>query len=260
MCVNDIIVQGARPLFFLDYFATGKLDVDRAEKVIAGIAEGCKQAGCALLGGETAEMPDMYAQGEYDLAGFCVGIVDNPKITGSSRVRAGDALIGISSSGLHSNGYSLVRKVLAKSGLGPDDPFPGEKGTVKDVLIAPTAIYVDAVRSLLRDSLINSMAHITGGGFYENLPRALPDQVEARINFGVWPVPPVFEWVREQARLTWPEMLHIFNCGIGYVAIVASGHREEVISRLSAMNLPAQVIGTVVRRSSKRSERVSIKF
>ena len=179
MSANDILVQGARPLLFLDYFATGKLDVEKTTQVIAGIAEGCKQAGCALLGGETAEMPDMYGEGEYDLAGFCVGMADNAKIVDGSGIRVGDVLIGLASSGVHSNGYSLVRKILDKSGLGPDDLMPGSDRTVKDVLLAPTYIYSDVVRSLMRDLPIKGMVHITGGGFLRQHP-ARPPQFGSR--------------------------------------------------------------------------------
>ena len=260
MCVNDIVVQGARPLFFLDYFACGKLDVDKAEAVIASVAKGCKLAGCALLGGETAEMPDMYAEGEYDLAGFCVGIVDNAKVIDGSQVRAGDAVIGINSTGVHANGYSLVRKLLAQSGLGPDDLFPGTEQSVSDVLMTPTAIYVEAVRHLMRDLPLKGMAHITGGGFYENIPRALPDQLAVKLNFSAWTVSPVFHWLREQAGISWMEMLHIFNCGIGYVVIVAPEYAEEVISRLNAMNATAQLIGNVNKRSPKQAEQVVVRF
>ena len=178
MSINDILVQGARPLFFLDYFATGKLDVDVAASVIAGVAEGCRRSGCALLGGETAEMPEMYAPGEYDLAGFCVGLVDNSRIVDGSSIRVGDAIIGIASTGLHSNGYSLARKVLAQSGLKGDDPLPGSDRTVAEVLLEPTAIYVDIVRSVMRDFDIKGMVHVTGGGFYDNIPRVLPATVE----------------------------------------------------------------------------------
>ncbi len=260
MSANDILVQGARPLLFLDYFATGKLDVEKTTQVIAGIAEGCKQAGCALLGGETAEMPDMYGEGEYDLAGFCVGMADNAKIVDGSGIRVGDVLIGLASSGVHSNGYSLVRKILDKSGLGPDDLMPGSDRTVKDVLLAPTYIYSDVVRSLMRDLPIKGMVHITGGGFYDNIPRVLPNSVTADINFNSWDVQPVFHWLREQGGLTWPEMLQIFNCGIGYIFIVPSEIAEEAMNRLSAMHKGAWVIGTIGRRQDKDEEQVKILF
>lgn len=260
MCANDILVQGARPLFFLDYFATGKLDVNKTTQVIAGIAEGCKQAGCALLGGETAEMPDMYGDGEYDIAGFCVGIADNAKIVDGSGIRVGDVLIGLASSGVHSNGYSLVRKILDKSGLGPDDVFPGTTRTVRDVLLEPTHIYADVVKNLMRDLPIRGMVHITGGGFYDNIPRILPSSVAAEVRFTSWTVPPVFHWLREQGGLTWPEMLQIFNCGIGYIFIVPSQNAEETMSRLEAMHEGAWVIGTVERRVNKDEEQVKILF
>ena len=248
MSANDILVQGARPVLFLDYFATGKLDVDKTTQVIAGIAEGCKQAGCALLGGETAEMPDMYADGEY------------AKIVDGSGIRVGDVLIGLASSGIHSNGYSLVRKILDKSGLGPDDTMPGSDRTVKDVLLEPTYIYSDVVRNLMRDLPVKGMVHITGGGFYDNIPRVLPNSVTADIKFASWDVQPVFHWLREEGGLTWPEMLQIFNCGIGYVFIVPSEVAEEAMGRLEAMHKGAWVIGTIGRRQDKDEEQVKILF
>ncbi len=265
MSVNDILVQGATPLFFLDYFATGKLNIDTAQTVIGGVAEGCRQSACALLGGETAEMPDMYAPGEYDLAGFCVGIVDNAKLIDGSSIQVGDHIVGIASSGLHSNGYSLARKVLEKSGLGPDDAFPGADGaTVRDVMLAPTIIYVEAVRSLLRDLRVKGMAHITGGGFYDNIPRVLPAQVEAHINFGSWQMAPVFHWLKETGDLSWPEILQIFNGGIGYVLVLPPDQSEEAISRIQAFNLRAWHIGDVARRgkndAGEENEQVIVNF
>ena len=261
MSANDILVQGATPLFFLDYFATGRLDVDTAEAVVSGVAEGCRQAGCALLGGETAEMPTMYADGEYDLAGFCVGLADNERIIDGTGVQVGDALVGIASSGLHSNGYSLVRKILDASGLSLNDPFPGEDGkTVGEVLLTPTIIYVDAVRHLLRDMDIKGMVHITGGGFYDNIPRILPKPVKASINFGTWDIPPVFNWIKEQGKLSWPEMLQIFNCGVGFVLIVPTERVEEAISRIRAFKLGAWHIGDIARCGEQDDERVDISF
>lgn len=258
MSANDILVQGARPLFFLDYFATGRLDIDKAHTVIEGIAEGCRRAGCALLGGETAEMPDMYADGEYDLAGFCVGIVDNAKIVDGSGIRVGDSLIGIASSGLHANGFSLVRKLLAQSGLQGNDIFPGTEQTVREVLLTPTHIYVETVRHLLRDAPVHGMVHITGGGFYDNIPRILPAQVEAQIRFGAWDIPPVFHWLREQGKLDWLAMLQIFNCGVGFVLIIPQESTDEVISRLQAQHMPAWNIGTVERRKDAHQEQVRL--
>ena len=251
MSVNDILVQGATPLFFLDYFATGKLDVDTAHTVISGVAEGCRQSACALLGGETAEMPDMYGDGEYDLAGFCVGIVDNAKLVDGSGIRVGDKIVGLASTGLHSNGFSLARKILDKSGLGPDDPFPGADGaTVRDVLLAPTQIYVEVVRSLLRDLDVRGMAHITGGGFYDNIPRVLPNQVEAHIDFGSWEMPPVFKWLHEVGELSWPEILQIFNGGIGYVLVLPEEQVEETINRIQAFGMSPAATATANRWSS----------
>ncbi|WP_022656387.1 phosphoribosylformylglycinamidine cyclo-ligase [uncultured Desulfovibrio sp.] len=260
MSVNDILVQGATPLFFLDYFATGRLDADTVETVVGGVAEGCRRAGCALLGGETAEMPDMYAPGEYDLAGFCVGLADNAKLIGGSGIRVGDVIVGVGSSGLHSNGFSLARRILDQSGLGPDDAFPGADGaSVRDVLLTPTVIYVEAVRSLLRDMNIKGMAHITGGGFYDNIPRVLPSQVEARISFGSWPMLPVFHWLREAGNLSWPEILQIFNGGIGYILVLPAEQAEEAVNRIQAFSLRAWRIGDVARRTPD-GEQVVVDF
>lgn len=259
MSVNDILVQGAKPLFFLDYFATGKLDVDKAQAVIAGVAEGCRQSGCALLGGETAEMPSMYADGEYDLAGFCVGIVDNAKLIDGSSISMGDKIIGITSSGVHSNGFSLVRKLLAQSGLKGDDIFPGTDKSVKDVLLAPTIIYAETIRHLLRDLPVKGMVHITGGGFYDNIPRVLPQQVKAEITFGSWDMLPVFPWLKEQGNLDWTEMLQIFNCGIGYVLIMPESAAAETCERITATGYNAWEIGTITRRKDEE-EQVLVNF
>ncbi len=261
MSVNDILVQGAAPLFFLDYFATGKLEPEIAAAVIGGIAEGCRKASCALLGGETAEMPDMYPPGEYDLAGFCVGLVDNARLIDGSSVQVADAIVGIASSGVHSNGYSLVRKLLAQSGLKGDSPFPGLEGqTVADVLLTPTAIYVEAIQQLLRDLNIKGMVHITGGGFYDNIPRVLPAPVQAEIDFGAWEVPEVFNWLKKEGALSWPEMLQIFNCGIGFILILPQAQAEECINRIEAFKFPAWQIGKIANLSPQGSEQVKIKF
>jgi phosphoribosylformylglycinamidine cyclo-ligase len=259
MCVNDILVQGAKPLFFLDYFATGKLSVDLAATVVSGIADGCKDAGCALLGGETAEMPGFYPDGMYDLAGFCVGIVDNAKIVDGSSIGVGDAVIGIEASGPHSNGYSLIRKILAESGLGPDDPIPHADKTVAEALLAPTRIYVKTVLNLLRDFDIKGMVHITGGGFYDNVNRILPKGVAAHIRFGSWEVPQVFEWLKTEGRLTWPEMLQIFNCGIGFMLVVAPEIAGDVVQRLKALHEYARVIGRIEIRKDG-AEQVEVEF
>lgn len=259
MSVNDVLVQGARPLFFLDYFATGRLDANVAEQVIASVAEGCRQSVCALLGGETAEMPGFYADGEYDLSGFCVGIVDEDKIVDGGRIRPGDAIIGLASTGLHSNGYSLVRKIFDASGASPDDILPGSEVTFAEALMTPTRIYVTPVRNLMRDLDIKGMVHITGGGFYDNIPRVLPDAVSVRIQFGSWDIPPVFSWLMEQGRLTWPEMLQIFNCGLGYLVVVDAHIAEDVIGRLRAQDVPAWQVG-VAMHTGDTTGRVEIAF
>ncbi len=260
MSANDVLVQGAKPLFFLDYFATGKLEVGVAEQVIAGVAEGCKRAHCALLGGETAEMPGMYADGEYDLAGFCVGLVDNAKIVDGSSIKVGDAIIGLASSGLHSNGYSLARKLLEKSGLKGCDMFPGLGSSVADVMLEPTVIYVEAIRNIMRDFTVNGMVHITGGGFYDNIPRVLPTQVSASIDFNAWPTPPLFEWLSFVGDLSWPEMLQIFNCGIGYVLVVGQKDAEEILRRLKALRQDAWLIGQIEHLDKNQPERIKINF
>ncbi|MDR1684960.1 MAG: phosphoribosylformylglycinamidine cyclo-ligase [Desulfovibrio sp.] len=260
MCVNDVIVNGAKPLFFLDYFAAGKLDEEVVASVVEGIADGCKQAGCVLLGGETAEMPDLYRTGDYDLAGFCVGIAADSRIVDGSSVKVGDAVIGIHSSGPHSNGYALIRKILDKSGLRRDDLFPGSERSVGDVLLAPTVIYADCVRNLMRDFAPSGMAHITGGGFYDNIARVLPKQVKAVITFDSWDIPPVFHWIKREGGLEWPEMLQIFNCGIGFVLIVPKEDVDEMTRRIEALQLCCSVIGGIERCADKKSEQVEIVF
>jgi phosphoribosylformylglycinamidine cyclo-ligase len=259
MSVNDIIVQGAKPLFFLDYFATGKLDIDKAEAVIKGIVDGCKEGQCALIGGETAEMPDFYADGEYDLSGFCVGMVDNDKVVDGSSIGVGDIIIGLASSGVHSNGYSLVRKIYERSGLQPADIFPGTDQTVAEVLLTPTRIYVEAVRNVMRDWEIHGMVHVTGGGFYDNIVRILPKGVTAQIRFGSWSIPPVFEWLRTQGDLSWEEMLQIFNSGIGYIMVVKKDVAKDVVHRLGALKQDAWIIGEIVERIDGE-EQVRIDF
>ncbi|MFO7728877.1 MAG: phosphoribosylformylglycinamidine cyclo-ligase [Desulfonatronovibrio sp.] len=259
MSVNDILVQGAKPLFFLDYFATGKLDPEKAETVVRGIARGCKIAGCALLGGETAEMPDFYAPGEYDLSGFCVGAVESSRIIDGREIRPGDAIIGLASSGLHSNGFSLVRKILKDSKLDPDDIFPGSTEKVKQVLLEPTRIYTAEIISILRDIPINGMAHITGGGFYDNIPRVVQDKLSSKIRFGSWDIPPVMNWIKNEEDMSWEDMLQVFNCGIGFVIITSPGSAEDVLSRLNAMDCPAWDIGRVVE-SKRQSEPVEFDF
>jgi phosphoribosylformylglycinamidine cyclo-ligase len=230
MCVNDVSVQGAEPLFFLDYYATGKLSVDVAATVITGIAEGCRLAGCALVGGETAEMPGMYHGGDYDLAGFCVGVVERSEIIDGTRVKAGDAIIGMASSGVHSNGYSLVRRIVERTGLKWSDPAPFAPGkTLAEALLTPTRIYVKAVLAALKKTDgVKALAHITGGGFPDNLPRVLPDGCGIHLRLSAIPVPPVFKWLARQGGVAEAEMLRTFNCGVGMVVIAAPDKAAEV--------------------------------
>ncbi len=222
MSVNDILVQGAEPLFFLDYFACGKLEVGTAAQVIKGIAEGCEQSGCALVGGETAEMPGMYPAGEYDLAGFAVGCVDKANIINGTTIAVGDVLLGLASSGAHSNGYSLIRKLITNSGIDFESDFHGRK--FKDVVMAPTKIYVKSLLKLIETLPVKGMAHITGGGITENVPRVLPAGLTAEISKASWALPPLFQWLQTQGNIADIEMYKTFNCGIGMVVIVAKEH------------------------------------
>ena len=225
MCVNDVLVVGAEPLFFLDYYATGHLDVEVAAAVIQGIADGCEQAGAALVGGETAEMPGMYGEGDYDLAGFCVGVVEKNRILDGSRVAPGDVLLGLASSGPHSNGYSLIRKILAVGGAKLDRPF--EDRTLGETLLAPTRIYVKPVLQLLTQVEVHAIAHITGGGLTENLPRVLPPRTKAIIDTASWPRPAIFQWLQQQGGVAEAEMWRTFNCGVGMVIGVAAEDAER---------------------------------
>lgn len=234
MCVNDLIVQGGEPLFFLDYFATGKLDVAQAAEVVSGIAEGCRLAGCALVGGETAEMPGMYHGGDYDLAGFSVGAAERDALLPRD-VAAGDVLIGLASSGVHSNGFSLVRRVIEATGLKLTDPAPFAPGlSLGEALLAPTRIYVKPMLELHRQGWLKAAAHITGGGLPGNLPRVLPEGVAAEVVAGSWPLPPVFPWLAQAGGVAEAEMLRVFNCGIGMVLVVAPEHAEDVLVMLRA--------------------------
>ncbi|MFV1997244.1 MAG: phosphoribosylformylglycinamidine cyclo-ligase [Acidiferrobacterales bacterium] len=243
MCANDIIVQGAEPLFFLDYFATGKLEQVVARAVIEGIGEGCRQAGAALIGGETAEMPGMYAAGDYDLAGFCVGVVEKQKIIDGSSVAIGDSLIGLASSGPHSNGYSLIRKIIELSDTALDTGFEGS--TLGQVLLAPTRIYVKAILSLLEKIDIHTIAHITGGGLPGNLPRVLADNTRAILDSTAWEVPPVFHWLQERGNVDQAELYRTLNCGVGMVLAVAADDTDETIGVLQAAGETASVIGYI---------------
>jgi phosphoribosylformylglycinamidine cyclo-ligase len=243
MCANDVVVQGAEPLFFLDYYATGRLRVEVAERVIKGIVEGCLQAGCALVGGETAEMPGMYQGDDYDLAGFCVGLVEKDAIIDGSRTRAGDAIIGLASSGPHSNGYSLVRRLLATSGATPATAFDGRP--LYDLLLAPTRIYVKSVLAVMAELPVHGVAHITGGGPTGNIPRTLPGGLEAVLEERAWPRPAVFDWLQQTGRIERAEMHRTFNCGLGMTLTVPAGHADRALAILRGRGEQASVVGEV---------------
>ncbi|UCE89260.1 MAG: phosphoribosylformylglycinamidine cyclo-ligase [Pseudomonadota bacterium] len=243
MCVNDLIVQGAEPLFFLDYYATGHLDVDVATEVVKGIAQGCEQAGAALIGGETAEMPGMYEGGDYDLAGFCVGVVEKSEIIDGSKVRAGDVLLGLSSSGPHSNGYSLIRRIIKAADADLAQPFDG--ATLGARLLAPTRIYVKPLLHLFENIEVHALAHITGGGLTENLPRVMPEATVARIERSAWQRPAIFDWLQQQGNVADAEMHRTFNCGIGMVVIVSAGDAGRAMELLRAESASCSIIGTI---------------
>ena len=251
MCVNDVIVCGARPLFFLDYFATGKLDVDVGEAVIRGITEGCKQAGCALLGGETAELPGMYADGEYDLAGFTVGVVERSQVLDGKRVQEGDVVLGVASSGLHSNGYSLARRVVEAMGLAMGDTFPGESRTVGEVLLTPTRIYVKSALALAEalGSELHGFSHITGGGLPENLPRVIPAGLGADLDLASYERPNLFRALQTGGPVEEHELLRTFNCGVGLCVVVAKEAAARAIANLEASGERAWELGRIVART-----------
>ena len=254
MCVNDVLVQGAEPLFFLDYFATGKLDVDTTVAVVGGIARGCELSGCALIGGETAEMPDMYGPGEYDLAGFCVAAVEKSRLLDGAKVRAGDVLLGIASSGPHSNGYSLVRRIYDRAGRPADIDVGGVP--LADALMAPTTLYVKPILELLQAHDLHAMAHITGGGLTENIIRVIPDGLGLQIDASAWALPPVFDWLQREGAVENTEMWRTFNCGIGFVLVVAPDQLSAVQADLARLHLTHWQIGEVVTAGS--GERVRI--
>ena len=243
MCVNDLIVQGAEPLFFLDYYATGKLDVDVAASVIKGIADGCEMSGCALVGGETAEMPGMYHEGDYDLAGFCVGVVEKSEIIDGTAVKTGDTLIALGSSGAHSNGYSLIRKVLEVSGANPADLLEGK--SLSEHLLAPTKIYVKSILQLIKQIEVHAIAHLTGGGFWENIPRVLPDNTKAVIDESSWQWPAIFNWLQEKGNISRYEMYRTFNCGVGIVIALPEKEVETALALLEQAGEKAWVIGKI---------------
>ncbi|HXQ52794.1 MAG TPA: phosphoribosylformylglycinamidine cyclo-ligase [Stellaceae bacterium] len=258
MCVNDLIVQGAEPLFFLDYFATGKLEVAQAQRVIAGIAAACREVGCALIGGETAEMPGLYAAGDYDLAGFAVGAVERGQAIDGHGVAAGDAVLGIASSGLHSNGFSLVRRVVAQAELdyAAPAPFAPEK-TLAEALLEPTRLYVKSCRAAIAAGGVKALAHITGGGLLENIPRVLPKELAAELDARRWTLPPVFRWLAETAKIPTAEMARTFNCGIGMIAVVAAEDESRIARILEANGERVTAIGHIVARGDGPGTRLT---
>lgn len=243
MCVNDLIVQGAEPLFFLDYYATGKLNTELATSVISGIGEGCKQSGCALIGGETAEMPGMYAGEDYDLAGFCVGIAEKSEVIDGTKVSNGDHIIALASSGPHSNGYSLIRKVIEQSN-------PSEEQL--QALIEPTKIYVKSVLSLLKNHSVHAISHITGGGLLENIPRVLPNHLAATLNKESWKMPKIFQWLQQQGNIETNEMHRVFNCGVGMVIVLPASQSEKAIEHLNQMGEHAWLIGEITKAEGEQ--------
>ena len=247
MCVNDLIVQGAEPLFFLDYYATGKLDIDVAASVITGIGEGCKLSNCSLIGGETAEMPGMYEGEDYDIAGFCVGIVEKSKVIDGTKVQAGDQLIGLASSGPHSNGYSLIRKIIEVCGASLDDKFGDE--TLADTLLEPTKIYVKSILELIKSVELKALSHITGGGLLENIPRVIPENACAHIDQSSWKMPEIFNWLKENGNVELMEMYKTFNCGVGMVLVVSSEELNTALSILNKLGEKAWHIGKIEEQS-----------
>jgi len=243
MCVNDLIVQGAEPLFFLDYYATGKLDIDTAASVVTGIGEGCKQSNCSLIGGETAEMPGMYEGEDYDLAGFCVGIVEKANVIDGTQVQAGDQLIGLASSGPHSNGYSLIRKIIEVSGADLQQDFNGQ--TLAETLLTPTKIYVQSVLALAKEVNLKALSHITGGGLLENIPRVIPENSCAQINQSSWEQPEIFKWLQQNGNVEIMEMYKTFNCGVGMVLVVSKDELEKSMTLLNDAGENAWHIGEI---------------
>jgi len=256
MSVNDVLVTGAEPIFFLDYFACGKLRVDVAADVVKGVAAGCELAGCALIGGETAEMPGLYDPNEYDLAGFALGLVEKDRIIDGSTIVPGDVVVGLASSGVHSNGFSLVRKILAVTEASPEDPFDGR--TLGEALLEPTRIYVKPVLALLDKMPVKGIAHITGGGLVENVPRVLPAGTGARLEKSRWPRPAVFGWLQEQGNVPEAEMHRTFNCGIGMVLVLAKEHAAAAIASLGIHGVPAWEVGAIVARSGDAPQTVVV--
>jgi len=259
MCVNDLIVQGGEPLFFLDYFASSKLDVDVAERVVAGIAEGCRQAGCALIGGETAEMPSMYEEGDYDLAGFSVGAVERARILTGSDIQAGDVVLGLAASGCHSNGYSLIRKIVKDQGLSYSDPAPYDTSrNLGEDLLTPTRIYIKSILPVLKETdMIKGLANITGGGLLENIPRVIPDGLAVNLDAASWQIPPVFKWLKSCGNIENEDMARTLNCGIGMVAVVREADVADVIQRLTAGGETVFTIGKIVAEDRAQCVKIS---
>ncbi|WP_305728877.1 phosphoribosylformylglycinamidine cyclo-ligase [Nitrosomonas sp. Nm166] len=256
MSVNDILVQGAEPLFFLDYFACGKLNVETATAVISGIARGCELAGCALIGGETAEMPGMYPPDEYDLAGFAVGVVEKDQIINGTTIKEGDIVLGLTSSGAHSNGYSLIRKIIENNQIDLFADFDGK--TFADTLLAPTRIYVKPLLALIKRLPVKGLVHITGGGLIENVPRILPDQVMAVLHKNAWEMPPLFHWLQQQGNISDHEMTRVFNCGIGMIIVVAPEHAEDAMHNLQASGETVWQIGQIKQRMTDQAATVLV--
>ncbi|NTW07826.1 MAG: phosphoribosylformylglycinamidine cyclo-ligase, partial [Syntrophaceae bacterium] len=253
MSVNDVVVQGAEPLFFLDYLATGRIEIEKSVKIVEGIVAGCKQAGCTLIGGETAEMPGFYDDGEYDLAGFCVGVVDSEKLIDGSTISVNDRVIGVASSGLHSNGFSLARKILLDDGkLQVTDKVSGLEKTIGEELLEPTRIYVKSILNLLKNFNIKGLVHITGGGFYDNIPRIIPQSCRCIISRNSWEIPPVFQVMKEIGKVDEKEMFRVFNMGIGMMIVVPEKESEEVAHRLEVLGEKAYIIGAVEKREKEQ--------
>lgn len=252
MCVNDLIVQGAEPLFFLDYYATGKLDVDIAATVVSGIGKGCELSGCALIGGETAEMPGMYHGNDYDVAGFCVGVVEKDDVIDGSKVSAGNSLIALASSGPHSNGFSLIRKILEVNNTDTSETLNGK--AIADHLLAPTQIYVKNTLSVIEKFDINAISHITGGGFWENIPRVLPDNMKAVVKEDSWQWPSIFSWLQEKGNVETHEMYRTFNCGVGLVLAVNQGDAEAITAEFNALGETAWIIGDIAARDGDEAQ------
>lgn len=256
MCVNDLIVQGAEPLFFLDYYATGKLNIDVAAEVVSSIGKGCEMSGCALIGGETAEMPGMYEGEDYDVAGFCVGVVEAEDVIDGSNVKAGDKLIGLASSGPHSNGFSLIRKIIEVGNVDVNQPLSGK--TISEHLLEPTRIYVKSVLKVLESYKINAISHITGGGFWENIPRVLPEHLSAKIDKNSWDWPEIFDFLQTTGNVETYEMYRTFNCGVGLVLAVDNEIASDVINAFNALGEHAWELGSVIEKANPESDSVTI--